>query len=315
MEPGDWTVSVSRRGGWPSKIQRRFCAAAVAGKQGGNQRLRCAQVRDCLLNVKLSDQSLLLPRGNDPERFLLKLDVFSGKFQALLVGPHLDVAGRHLGLQQDQDVIVSGDLSVEVGVGGLDRAAETAPEIELPGGIQPNRPIVKVVSWQGDDVQGIGVLAERTAGVTRRGLLLLGKEAALGDSALGAGLQNAEAGHFQGEVLLRRLGHQLIEGRVAENRPPAGVVMPTGEQVGVARVDPGIRDAGVRRSVVWARFEAVVPPLSGGRAAGQRDNQDQEGRPAGNARWSLTQPVANVISISHLALTPYNIRSRTPRGV
>ena len=106
------------------------------------------EVRGCLLNVEIRDQALLLPQGGDPERFLLKFDVLPGEFQTFLVGPHLDVVRGHLGLQQHQDVVVALHLGIEVGVGGLDRAAETPPEIEFPGGIEAGRPVVVIVGGQ-----------------------------------------------------------------------------------------------------------------------------------------------------------------------
>ena len=135
-----------------------------------------------------------------------------------------------------------------------------------------------------------------------RHALLLGKQVALGDSAFRAGLQDAAAGHFQREVLLRRLGNQLIEGRVAKRRPPAGVVTFAATQAGVAGFDPGFRDRGVRRAVVWANFETVVPPLSSARAAGQRKNQDQESCASG------TKPrVGTVVQRCFMILSPFQI--------
>ena len=123
----------------------------MAGCQGWNQGLRRPQVRGCLLNVKFRDQALPFPQGDDPERFLLKFEILLGKFQALLIGPHLDVVRGHLGLQEHQDVVVALHLGVEIGVGGLDRAAETPPEIEFPGGIEAGRPVVVIVAGQRND--------------------------------------------------------------------------------------------------------------------------------------------------------------------
>ena len=131
-------------------------------------------------------------------------------------------------------------------------------------------------------VERIGIRAHRIAGVLGRHALLLGKQVALGDAAFRPGLQNAAAGHFQREVLLRGLGNQLIERRVAKSRPPAGVVVFAATQVGVARLDPGFRDRGFGGAVVRANFETVVPPLSGARTTGQRKKQDQESCPGGS---------------------------------
>ncbi len=264
---------------------------AAAGLQGRNQGLRSPQVRGCLLHVKFRDQALSFPQGGDPERFLLKFEIFPGKFEAFLIGPHLDVVRRHLGLQKDQDVVVALHLGVEVGVGGLDRAAEPPPEIEFPGSVEAGRPVVVIVGGQqslkSGNVERIGSSRSSHCGSIGPAIaLLLGEQVALGNSAFRPGLQDAAAGHFQREVLLRSLGNQLIERRVAKRRPPAGVVTLAAPQVGVAGVDPRFRDIGLGRTVVRANFETIVPPLAGARTARHRKNQDQESCPVRDANQS-----------------------------
>ena len=85
-----------------------------------------------------ADPELLLDEGQDA---LLNPDVVAGDLDPLLGDPVLHVIRGHVGQQGHQGGIVVFDRSIQVGIGGLDRAAETAPEIELPAQVEAGRPV------------------------------------------------------------------------------------------------------------------------------------------------------------------------------
>src|SRR5262249_26980217 len=73
----------------------------------------------------------------------LQSRVLPGVLDALLEGAYLDIVRGHIAQQRDQHVVVVIDGGVQVGAGRFNGAAEAAPEVELPGEIEPEVPLTE----------------------------------------------------------------------------------------------------------------------------------------------------------------------------
>ncbi len=124
--------SVMSCGGIPSSTQRviRVCRmlASVAGI--------CASVSRTSASACATSSSVAVPAFapelHDRAALLLDLEVLANDDQLLFQRAQENVVGRHLGDQADQHVIVVGHGGQHRGVGGLDPAAEAAPDIQFP---------------------------------------------------------------------------------------------------------------------------------------------------------------------------------------
>ena len=127
-------------------------------------------------------------------------DVLGHELQTLLEDADLDVVRRHLGDQQDEHVVVVFDGGIQLGIGGLDGAAESAPEIDFPGQIEAHVRIIE----EARDLR-LGRIGHGAAdGVVRifeESLLQLREQISGSDVAQGASRQDARSGRSQIEIL------------------------------------------------------------------------------------------------------------------
>ncbi len=178
------------------------------------------------------------------------------------------------------------DGGAQLGVGRLDVAADAAPEVEFPRGVEAGGPHVERGRRReaagrparraagGRKAEQAAVLADLGVGVGAEGLLRLRQEVAGRDVALGAGLEDARRRRLQVEVLLAGGLDQGIQGGIAEDAPP-GVGGRRGHDARVG-VDPVRGDGGRRLVVVRPDLEAVAHVLGEGRAAAGRQQQQRE---------------------------------------
>ena len=140
-----------------------------------------------------------------------------GDPELLLEGAQIDVGRGEVGGQADQDVVVVGDTGGQLGVRGFDRAAELAPEVELPGGLHRRR-VPSVYSSS----EALTLRGERVAGTLPRPLerahRLLGLRVLLADRGgqLRSRLQYPGTRHLQRQVLRVADLDQPVQRRIVE---------------------------------------------------------------------------------------------------
>ena len=135
---------------------------------------------------------------------------------------------------------------------GLDGAPELAPNVDLPCRLSPER-----VFPEGR-LRDLERRRERHAVPVdlRADVLLLRVELAERDAELGAGLEDADAGGAEREVLLVRQPDQVRERRVGEDVPPVPVFRARGVDRGVVGFEPLDGDVGLGRLEVGADHAA-----------------------------------------------------------
>ena len=123
----------------------------------------------------------------------LDSDVLHDESQTLLKHADFHIGGSDFGDEEHQRVVVVFDGGVQVGFGRLDRAAETTPEIEFPGDVEPNGVVVEKPIRQriGDST------ARSDVGDVEEHILRLRKQTANGDVSLRASRENPRAGASQ----------------------------------------------------------------------------------------------------------------------
>ena len=234
---------------------------ATTGLQSRNQGFGATQDRQSLFHVQLAHRALLEPILRNTKRVLLQLHILASQLQPFVQGPELNVVRRHFGLKNHQDIVVVFDFGAEVRVGRLDGAAETSPEIEFPGGVEADRPVVELELGQRKLPERIGVLAQPIARVSPDGLLALRKEVSASHVQLGSRFDHPHAGKLQRQILLVGRVDQVVENRILERRPPVGVVGGHRFHVVVLGVEPRIGDGGGRLAIVGTHLKAVECPL------------------------------------------------------
>ncbi len=106
-------------------------------------------------------------------------------------------------------------------------------------------------------------MPQRVAGIAATHPLLLGEQIAGGDTAFGAGFQDATTGRFERQVLIGGRRNQAIQSWIVEDRPPMGVGVFEAFQSGIVRVDPVLRSHGGGSRVVWSYLEPILDPRYG----------------------------------------------------
>ncbi|SAL88768.1 hypothetical protein AWB68_08888 [Caballeronia choica] len=178
---------------------------------------QCAQIlRLGLLEVQFVGLTTLEELLRNVEAALLQLGVLARDTQARLGRAQREISIGDLRMQQDQRGIAVGLRGKERGVGRLDRAAETPPEIELPSDAQ-TRTVLQVSARPG--IESIRALLRRGKQVGV-GLLYLRIASREGDAELRAGLQHAQASDLHIAVVGIGLRDQALEVLVSEYPPP-----------------------------------------------------------------------------------------------
>ena len=113
----------------------------------------------------------------------LQFHVMPGQLDLFLVLAHLDVVRGHVAQQGDQDGVVVLHRVVDLGLGGQHGTAELSPEVQFPGQIEAEVPLVGELGKAGKKLVDGGC----RAGIVAGGLLRLGEEFALGDCQLKPG--------------------------------------------------------------------------------------------------------------------------------
>jgi len=261
-------------------MHRRFVVCRRLISSSGICACVCSSVLRGLVHVQLVGRAGFEPPLDDGQRLALEGDVLLGVLDALFEGAHLSVVGRHVAEQRDQNVVVVLDRGVEGGDVRFDRPAESAPEVEFPGQVEP------VVPLAGEPVAGqklgiCGLPACLAARERTRRRLRLGEQVAAGDRQLRPRFQHAEPGLAERQVLLVRGPDQAVERRVVEDRPPPAQVVRRLPHAHVGGIDPVVRDRRRRAAVVGAHFEPVVNVFAEGSTAARHRGREGKARRAG----------------------------------
>ncbi|MNX77597.1 hypothetical protein D3C86_1091460 [compost metagenome] len=178
-------------------------------------------MRACLLQVQFVGLAAVEQALGDLVAALLDGGIVARDAQPGLGGAQRVVGFGHLGVQQHQHVFPI-RFGREVGrVRGLDGAAETAPEVQLPADIETGA-VLPEAAWP-----RIALRRPRRPGLIQRigaDDLGLGIAAAPGDAELRARFHDLQAGDPHAGVVGVGLGDQGVKNRVVEDAPPlAGV--------------------------------------------------------------------------------------------
>ena len=130
----------------------------------------------------------------------------------------MNVIGGHVSKQGDQHTVVILNGSIQASAGRFNGPAESAPEVEFPGQVEPVIPLAKEPAG---DVRAVGDFsANRVARVVTCRVLRLREEIARGDGELGSRLQHPGTGLPQGQILLVGGTDERVEKRILEDRVP-----------------------------------------------------------------------------------------------
>ena len=174
-----------------------------------------------LLDVEIRDVPALEARHGDGQRLSLQFDVGARVVDFALDRANLDIGRGDVAQQRDQHLVVVLDRDVQIFVGRFDGPAELAPEVDLPGQVEPLGPLI-VKGLLHKATIGV-VLAERIAEITPRRVLRLRKEVATRYGQLRSGLQHAEACFTQRQILTIGRVDQPIDYRIVKYGPPARI--------------------------------------------------------------------------------------------
>ena len=171
------------------------------------------------------------------------VQVLADDGQFALDAAQRDVGAGEFGRGADQEIAAHVGAGFHLRLAGFDQAGDAAPEIDLPGQVEAELEHVVRAAQAGVGLggapaeavglgAGIGGAGGGDRGDAAAGLLLSrvggvgvggGALGGFGDAELGAGLHQAEIGGAQVEVGARQGLLHLVEHRVAEQGPPAGV--------------------------------------------------------------------------------------------
>ena len=119
-------------GGMPRSTQRRLFDCATPASRSGMRAACLGQDLLGFLDVAPGGRTLAQTIFRNTQRFLLYAHVLASEDQPRLKRPQLHIGRGDVRKEDDEDVVVVIDGGVEIGAGGLDGAAEAAPEIDLP---------------------------------------------------------------------------------------------------------------------------------------------------------------------------------------
>ncbi|MND38148.1 hypothetical protein D3C80_288480 [compost metagenome] len=186
------------------------------------------------------------------------LEVVAGHIDGVLHGAQLDVVagGFRKQCQQHAAAVVLGHF--DRGIGSLDLAPHTAPQVQFPAGHQVALPEVEgfLARLAGRVTQAFGTVARAAvASVHVHRRYFVGSHGA----AQGAALQQAGTGHLQVEVALGNALDQGTQAGIVEALPPAqfqrfGLRL-AGRRLALQR-RPLLRCLAVRALEVWAQGAA-----------------------------------------------------------
>ena len=277
-------------------MQKPIVGLTEVDLQLGNEGLGLLEGARGLVDVQFVDLLGLEAGLGDLESLLLQLHVGLGQFDLPLGGAKLHVSRGRVGQQRDQHVVVVFDRGVQVGVCGLDRPAEAAPEIQFPGETKTEVPLL-IETLRDDRLVGHAV-AQAIARVIPGGSLRLRKQAPHRDASLGSGLQHPEAGLAQGQVLAVGTADQDVERRVVEDGPPMAQVVRGRPDTPIRGIDPVHRHGSGRPGVVRSDLESVVDVFLQG---GTTTHQHRQAHEAGAASQPGPRGSADRRSIHALA--------------
>ena len=171
-------------------------------------------------HIQAADETAFEAQAGQTRAVPLGGEVLAGDLDALLGGAQLDVVARHFGRQRHQDVAARLHGGLQVGIGGLDAAADAAEDVQLPAGVKAG--VVAV----GDDAARHALLPVRIPAGVPAALVGAARvqrrpERARGDPPRGARLTDAGLGLQQVQV---GADGPFLEGdqrRVPEHLPPA----------------------------------------------------------------------------------------------
>ena len=210
-----------------------------------------------LVDVQLADDAELQAGLGDDQDLTLELDVLPGQRDPLLGLAHHDVVRRHVAQQGHEHGVVVLHRAFHLGPGGQDLAAVESPEVQLPGQVEPQVPVVERRGKTGD-VDGKRGRRHLLAGIAARDVLRLGEDVAPGDGQRVAGLEDARAVFLEVDVLVVGVGDEIVERGVVEDAPPPAQVGGMALHAAVAAVDPLRRNFGPRPAVLGPHLEAMV---------------------------------------------------------
>ena len=183
---------------------------------------------------------------HDRQHLALQPGVLLGQLDPLLRLPHGDVVLRRVCQQGDQHRVVVFQRVFQLRIGALHLAAVESPEVQLPGQVEAQTPVVVELE------RGAALAAVSAADALR-----LREKLALDDGELGAGLEDARAVLLEIDVLAVGTVDQVVHRGVVENTPPAAKVGGAADDAGIAAVNPLRGHVGLGRAVFRADFKAV----------------------------------------------------------
>ena len=181
--------------------------------------------------------------------------------QPFVRGAQIEVGRNRLGDDRHQDVSDAVFFLFNLGASGLDRPAGAAEDIYLPAGIEARLPGGARIIYA-----GLGLGLRRAGAVDATRSIDFGPDLRAGDPVLGADLPQPGLRQAQIEIAGLGLGHQLIEQRIMERRPPG-----RGAGLAIAVGAPGRRCGWWRGTVI--RSDRAAGQGQGQQGRGQEDPQ------------------------------------------
>ena len=231
----------------------------------------------CLINVQFIGVAGVEAGLDDLQDVVLQFHIVPGQLDLFLRLPHLHVVLGHVAQQGDQHGVVVLHRPFQLGLGAQHLTAVESPEVQLPGQIEAEVPLVAELGKAGEKLRR----RRGQAVIATGGVLGLREDFALGDGQRGPGLKDARAVLFQVDVLLVGMDDQIVEHGVIENAPPAAQVGSMAADADVAGFDPARRDCGLGRGVIGSHLEALVHVVRKARASTQAKRHGHKAEYAG----------------------------------
>ena len=221
---------VERAGHRAGEDRERVHVLLLGGEEVRDRGARLLHVVLRLVDGELVADAAVEAALEDVVRLALELEVRAGDAQALLRGAEGDVLAADLGGERDPGVLQRVLGGGEGGVRRLVGAARPAEEVDLPGGVEPARPVVAVRARAARGARARETVRARArVGAVHRHL---GHERGRAPHERPARLHEAFLRHEEGEVVRDGRRDEVRERVVVELVPPGA--------------DQGVRDDGAR---------------------------------------------------------------------